>query len=211
MNTSSPSSTEVPDILDIYIPEPPPDYLAMFLWTALAVILLITVAWLLVYFVRQDRLRRAQPGGPRTIALSRMNRLEAESATMTPNEFGLRLSDIVKDFLHANYGDRFRFETAEEFLARFHKTATGSLPPVTQASLTNFVDLCEELKFGRPGDAGQRCQPLLDEARLIINDRPPAVDSDPKKSKSKSKSGTKSKTKTKRPPANHASSPPAAR
>jgi len=201
MNTSSLSSTEVPDILDIYIPEPPPDYLAIILWSGLALVILVGMAWLLIYFIRQDRLRRAQPGGPRTIALSRMSRLESEAAGMTPNEFGLNLSDIVKDFLHSNYGDRFRFETAEEFLARFHDTTANGLPPATRQSLTHFVDLCEELKFGRPGDAGQRCQPLLEEARHIVNDRPAPVASD----------AGKSKPKTNRPKANHASAPPAAR
>ncbi len=201
MNTSSPSSTEMPDILDIYIPEPPPNYMAMALWIALALALAIVVTWLLVYFIRQDKLRRSQPSGPRTVALSRMSRLESEAASMTPSEFGLRLSDIIKDFLHANYGDRFRFETAEEFLSRFNDTTTSGLPPVTRQSLTHFVDLCEELKFGRPGDASQRCQPLLEEARCIVNDRPAPVASTP----------GKSKPKTNRPPANHASTPPAAR
>lgn len=201
MNTSAQSPTEVADILDIYIPEPTPNYLPMVLWIALALALLILVTWLLFYFIRQDKLRRSQPSGPRTIALSRMSRLESEAANMKPNEFGLRLSDIIKDFLHANYGDRFRFETAEEFLARFHDTNASGLPPVTVQSSSNFVGLCEELKFGRPGDASQRCQPLLEEARRIVNDRPPA---------DASRQAT-SKSKTKRPPTNHAPAPPAAR
>lgn len=201
MNTASPSSTESRDILDIYIPEPTPNYLSMVLWIALGLAVVILVAWLLFYFIRQDKLRRSQPSSPRTIALSRMSQLESETANMMPNEFGLRLSDIIKDFLHANYGDRFRFETAEEFLARFHDTNASGLPPITVQSSSNFVGLCEELKFGRPGDASQRCQPLLEEARRIVNDRPASVDS----------SQAKSKSKTKRPPTNHAPTPPAAR
>jgi len=201
MNTSSPSSTEVPDILDIYIPEPPPNYLAMALWIALALALILIITGLLIHFIRQDKLRRSRPDRPRTIALSRMSRLESEAANMAPNEFGLQLSDIIKDFLHANYGDRFRFETAEEFLTRFQDTTTSGLPPVTQQSLSRFVDLCEELKFGRPGDAGQRCHPLLEEARLIVNDRPAPTPP----------ASIKSESKTSRTPTNHASTPPATR
>lgn len=198
MNTSSPSSTQ-PDILDIYIPEPPPNYLAMALWIGLAIVVVAAIAWALFHFIRKDKLRRSQGASPRSIALSRMTRLESEASGMAPHQFGLRLSDIIKDYLHARYGDRFRFQTAEEFLARFHDPGATGLPPVTNQSLASFVGLCEELKFGRPGDASQRCQPLLNEGRRIVHDRPePAPSTGPESTVTPASE-------------NHASTTPAAR
>lgn len=162
------SADQAADIFDIILPEPQPNYWMMALWIVLGMAALAAVAWLLWHFVREDRLRGKRESSPRTIALSQLARLEAEAAGMEPNAFALRVSEIVKDFLHSSHGDRFRFETAEEFLTRANDGRASSLPAPTREAIGTFVAMCEELKFGRPGDAAQRCAPLPDQARRIF-------------------------------------------
>ena len=159
---------DIPDILDIYIPEPEPNYWLMALWILLGLAAIAGVAWLLFHFIREDRRRRQRDASPRSIALSQLARLESEASGMEPNAFALRVSEIVKDYLHASHGDRFRFETAQEFLRRVTDGRGSSLPAPTRQAIAGFVSMCEELKFGRPGDAAERCAPLPDQARRIF-------------------------------------------
>ena len=170
MNESPDSgSGEIPDILDIYIPEPEPNYWLMALWIAFGLFVLVVVGLMLrSVLLDRRRRRRLRDTNPRRIALAQLARLEGEAAEMEPNAFALRVSDIVKDFLHASHGDRFRFETAEEFLRRITDGRSSSLPAPTREAIAGFVTMCEELKFGRPGDAAERCAPLPGQARKIF-------------------------------------------
>ena len=161
-------SGDIPDILDIYIPQPEPNYWLLALWIVLGVVAVTAVAWLLIHFIREDRRRRQRDASPRSIALAQLARLESEASGMEPNTFALHVSEIVKDYLHASHGDRFRFETAEEFLRRVTDGRGSSLPAPTREAIAGFVTMCEELKFGRPGDAAERCAPLPDQARRIF-------------------------------------------
>jgi uncharacterized protein (DUF2267 family) len=169
MNESpEPDGGEIPDILDIYIPEPEPNFWLMALFIVLGLAAIAGIVWLLIHFIREDRRRRQRDASPRSIALAQLTRLESEAAGMEPNTFALRVSEIVKDYLHASHGDRFRFETAQEFLRRITDGRGSSLPAAIQEAIAGFVTMCEELKFGRPGDAAERCAPLPDQARRIF-------------------------------------------
>jgi hypothetical protein len=167
------------DILDIYLPEPEPNYWLMAIWIVFALLAVAGVAWLLIHFIAEDRRRRKREASPRSVALSQLARLESEASTMEPNTFALRVSEIVKDYLHSSHGDRFRFETAEEFLRRATDGRASSLPAATREAIGAFVAMCEELKFGRPGDAAERCAPLPDQARKIFQPQPPTASAAP--------------------------------
>jgi hypothetical protein len=131
----------------------------------------------LFYYRHIDRQRRERAASrtPHAVAIGQLERLEGEAANLFPNQFALELSAIIKDFLHARHGDRFRFETAEEFLARAHDGRALSLPPATRDSMLAFVDRCDEIKFGRPADAAEKCSPLYQAARRVVETSPPTA------------------------------------
>ena len=93
--------------------------------------------------------------------------------TLSANVFSLKVSDILKDYLQDRFHDSFRYETSEEFLNRMSTNPTNPLSQSLQASLSNFVGLCDELKFALPAYADSNKLPLLEEARRII--REPAI------------------------------------
>lgn len=166
---ASPDAAELPDIQDIIPPEALPDYWLIIISILGGLVFLGGLIWLMLHFFRQDQKRSHQiPAG--RIALQKLDELEKESAGLSANVFSLKVSDTLKDYLQDRFQDSFRYETSEEFLHRLSSAPSNPLPQRLQTSLTNFVGLCDELKFARPANADSNKLPLLEEARQIIRE-----------------------------------------
>jgi len=169
---ANPDAAELPDIKDIIPPEALTNYWLIIISIIGGLALLGGLIWLMVYFFRQDKSRIHQIPAER-LALQKLDQLEKEVSALSANAFSLKVSDILKDYLMGRFHDSFRYETSEEFLNRLTSNPSNPLPHLMQTSLTNFVGLCDELKFSRPANAEAHKSPLLEEARQII--RQPAT------------------------------------
>jgi len=169
---ANPETTELPDIQDIIPPEALTNYWLIILSSLGGLVFLGGLIWLMIYFFRKDRDRSAQiPAG--RVALQKLDELEKQVTALSANVFSLEVSDILKDYLQDRFHDSFRYETSEEFINRMSTNPTNPLSQSLQASLSNFVGLCDELKFALPSHADSNKLPLLEEARRII--REPAI------------------------------------
>lgn len=166
---ANPDTSELPDIQDIIPPETLPNYWLIIISILGGLLFLGGLIWLMVYFIRKDQ-RRAHRIPAGRVALQKLDELKKEISTLTANAFSLKVSDILKDYLQDRFHDSFRYETSEEFLSRLSTVPSNPLPQRLQTSLTNFVGLCDELKFARPANADANKLPLLEEARRIIRE-----------------------------------------
>lgn len=162
-------TAELPDIQDIIPPDALNSYWLIIISILGGIVFLGGLIWLMIYFFRKDQNRSHQiPAG--RIALKKLDELEKEVAALSANAFSLRVSDILKDYLQDRFHDAFRYETSEEFLNRLSTNPSNPLPQDLQTKLTNFVGLCDELKFARSANADSHKLPLLEEARQIIRE-----------------------------------------
>lgn len=167
-----PSDSSIPDIKDIVVPDPLPNYWPLIIGLGiglLAVALLAVGGYHLFRYLR----RRRERTDPQLVALGRLQALGRKGGLLSPNEFSLQVSEALKDYLSERFGDPLRYETGEEFLARLSKAQTGSRLPVSLCNkLAHFVHTSEELKFGLPPDAETRKAPLLVQAQEIVGFAP---------------------------------------
>ena len=174
---ASPDTTELPDIQDIIAPEALTNYWLIITSILGGLVFLGALIWLMVYFFHKDRDRSNKiPAG--RVALQKLDELEKQVTTLTANVFSLQVSDILKDYLQDHFHDSFRYETSEEFLSRISAALSNPLPQDLRTGLTNFVGLCDELKFARPANADTNKLPLLEEARRIIRE-PATINAEP--------------------------------
>ena len=158
---------EVPEgIYDIIVPEVERPLWPLFVYLAIALLLIAGLVWL-VLFLLQNRDPRLAPGSPSVRAQRELEAIERQSDELSPNAFALAVSETLKNYLAERHRDRVRYETAEEFLARLSREGT-SLPPAAQEELQEFLTSAEEVKFGHRADAAAFCQPLLKSARQLV-------------------------------------------
>ncbi len=164
---ADPDTGELPDIQDIIAPEALGSYWLISISIIGGLVFIGGLIWLMIYFSRKDQNRAHKiPAG--RIALQKLNELEKEVTELSANAFSLKVSDILKNYLQDRFQDSFRYETSEEFLNRLSSNPSNPLPQRLQTRLTNFVGLCDELKFSRSANADSSKSPLLEEARQII-------------------------------------------
>ena len=160
--------TDLPDIQDIIPPEPITNIWPLIGWIAIGVLAVALLVWLLVHFMILDRRRPAPQRSPQQIALQKLGEIARNAGELTPNEFSLQVSDTLKDYLSARFGDPLRFETSEEFLSRISNSPVEWLSAEKRDTVAQFVSISDEIKFGRPPDAEARKPLLLDQARAVI-------------------------------------------
>ncbi len=157
------SPDELYDIIEI---APETSLWPVVIYSLLALLLLIGVAFAIRYF-----LRSRQTDSPREslirIAQRQLRELEQTGDELEPNRYALALSETLKDFLAATFADPVRYETTQEFLGRLSREGT-KLPPAAQQELRDFLIAAEEVKFGNAPGSEDRSTPLLQKAKSIL-------------------------------------------
>jgi hypothetical protein len=160
-------AAEVPEgIYDIIVPEAERPLWPLFVYLAIALLLIAGLVWLVLFLLR-NRDPRVAAGTPASRALRELDSLERRRDELAPNAFALAVSETLKNYLAERHRDPVRYETTEEFLARLSHQGTR-LPPSAQQALQEFLTSAEEVKFGHRTDAAASCQPLLQRARQLI-------------------------------------------
>ncbi len=133
------------------------------LWVLLAVVLVGAVAWW--FWKRRQRVTTevtAIPPSPFEIALAALQRLRQDSPPV--EQFYIRLSDIVRQYIEGQFGLHAPERTTEEFLAQ------ASLPAEHMASLCAFLQESDLVKFARLQPAVADQQRAFEAAETFVRE-----------------------------------------
>ncbi|MDF1823763.1 MAG: hypothetical protein P1U68_03925 [Verrucomicrobiales bacterium] len=163
---SAQSTPPADDIYDIVVLAPKDTVWPLVFWSALAFIIIGALGWMIWYLLRGSSGKEAGPS-PESIAFRRFTLAHRDREDLSPNEYSLALSEALKDYLAAKYGDPVRFETTPEFLSRISQHES-KMPAAAQQQLEAFLIHAEEIKFGNCSDAQSKAAPLGKTAEQIV-------------------------------------------
>jgi len=165
-NTGAPAASPTPAIHDI---RPPLDVFPYPMWMVLAAgaIALLVLALIIALIVRFMRSRpKTPPPTPKEIALKRLQEAEADIGRMEPYAFSIRVSDILRQYVSAQYHLHATEQTSPEFLA-----AAANSPHFTRADkllLAEFLGRCDLIKFARVEATAEESKALLEQAVRFV-------------------------------------------
>ncbi len=160
------------DIRDIRGVVPVPTSWKGLAWTAAA----LGLAAAIVAFVRwRRRPKPTPPPPPHEIALARLAAAEPLIAERRPREFGIAVSDAVREYIEARFQLLAARRTTEEFLAA-HLADDGSPLRPFRDPLGAFLASCDLAKFARWALDESAMRDLAASARTFVEatrpDRP---------------------------------------
>ncbi len=123
---------------------------------------LLALSLLAVWFLGARRKTRRLT--PRQRALSGLSALAGTG--MTPYEFGIRASDVLRVYLRDEYGLRAVTQTSREFLESLREHPVFGEDE--RASLAEFLESADLLKFARQDAAQEEIGTLLATARQLV-------------------------------------------
>ena len=154
-------------INDVHEIAPPVDYSLIPPWVifagvAFGVIVLGLVGWWI-----WRRAQRPKPEqSPRDRALLSLQRISGEMETLSPYQFSIRASDILRRYVTEQYRLPVTHQTSVEFLAALAKTSPFSEDE--KSLLEDFLNRCDLIKFARYDATLQDSRLLLEEAMRFV-------------------------------------------
>jgi hypothetical protein len=146
---------------------PPVDYSLVPPWVVfvaafLALAVLGLIVWLIVRKLRQPR-----PELPaRVRALELLQRARAEIGAVTPYQFSIRVSDILRRYVTEEYKLPVTRQTSVEFLETL--TEASRFSEEERSLLEDFLNRCDLIKFARYEATTADSELLLEEATRFV-------------------------------------------
>jgi len=159
-------ASPTPAIHDI---RPPLDVFPYPMWMVVTVcaILALILALVVALIVRAARNRpKTPPPTPREIALKRLQEAEADVTRKEPYAFSIQVSDILRQYVSAQYHLHATEQTSPEFLAEAAKS-----PHFTGADkklLAEFLERCDLIKFAHVDATVDDGKALLEQAVRFV-------------------------------------------
>jgi hypothetical protein len=152
---------------DIHEIAPPVDYSLVPPWVIYAAIVLgLAVLGLSAWWIRK-RARRPKPmESPRERALQQLERIGREMETLTPYEFSIAASNILRGYVTEQYQLPVTRQTSVEFLSMLAKSSPFSADET--ALLEDFLGRCDLIKFARYDATIHDSRLLLEEATQFV-------------------------------------------
>jgi hypothetical protein len=154
-------------VADIHEIAPPVDYSLVPPWVIfcgsfLALVVLGLIGW----WIRK-RSRRPKPEqSPRERTLQELNRIGGEMETLTPYQFSIRVSDILRRYVTEQYQLPVTRQTSVEFLGTLAKESPFSEDE--KSLLEDFLNRCDLIKFARYDATIDDSRLLLEEATRFV-------------------------------------------
>jgi hypothetical protein len=147
---------------------PPVDYSLIPTWAVFvaAFLTLVLIGALTWWFMRWRRRRPKRQQTQRERALELLERARAEINRLTPYEFSIRVSDILRRYVTAQYHLPLTRQTSVEFLESLARTSSFSEDE--QSLLGDFLNRCDLIKFARYEATTADSELLLDEALRFV-------------------------------------------
>ena len=146
---------------------PPVDYSLVPLW-AIVLLAFATLAALgLIGWFVVRRMRRPKPvQSPQERALGLLRRAREEVGQVTPYEFSIRVSDILRRYVTERYQLPVTRQTSVEFLETLAQTSHFS--DAERSLLTEFLSRCDLIKFARYDATTAESERLIEEATRFV-------------------------------------------
>lgn len=146
---------------------PPVDYSLLSPWLIFGGVFLgLVLLSLLVWWLRR-RLQRPKPQQtPRERTLDQLDRIGREIESLSPYEFSVRVSDILRRYVTDQYHLPVTRQTSVEFLNGLAKTSPFSEDD--RSLLEDFLNRCDLIKFARYEATAEDSRLLLEEATRFV-------------------------------------------
>ena len=126
----------------------------------------LSLLGLVVWWFVQRRKPELPPKAPREIALGELEQIQPEIERMSPYQFSIRVSDILRRYVTQQYGLPATRQTSIEFL-----TATAKAPSFStddKSLLEDFLNRCDLIKFAKYEATTSDSELLLEEAIRFV-------------------------------------------
>lgn len=146
---------------------PPVDYSLIPTWAVFAAVFLgLSLLGAIVWFVTRSRKRGAPIKSPRERAQAALDRITAEIEILSPYQFSIRVSDILRRYVTEQYGLPVTRQTSVEFLEGLRRAPTFS--EEENMLLEDFLNRCDLIKFARYEATTADSRLLLEEAMRFV-------------------------------------------
>jgi hypothetical protein len=153
--------------VDIHEIAPPVDYSLVPPWVIYAGIVLgLILLGLIAWWIRTLSQRPKPQQSPRDRARDELNRIRGEMEALTPYQFSIRVSDILRRYVTEQYQLPVTRQTSFEFLAMLAKASPFSEDE--KSLLEDFLSRCDLIKFARYDATMEDSRLLFDEATRFV-------------------------------------------
>ncbi|HEV2842167.1 MAG TPA: DUF4381 family protein [Chthoniobacterales bacterium] len=146
---------------------PPVDYSLVPAWVTYggALAALVLCVLLGMWIGRRSQRPKPQPS-PRERTLELLDRISREIETLSPYQFSIRVSDILRRYVTDEYQLPVTRQTSVEFLAALTKASPFSEDE--KSLLEDFLNRCDLIKFARYDATTEDSRLLLEEATRFV-------------------------------------------
>src|ERR1700752_5082743 len=146
---------------------PPVDYSLIPPWLVFVIVFVaLSLLGLVVWLLAKRRRPAPPPKLPREIALEELERISREIEKMSPYQFSIRVSDILRKYVTQQYGLPATRQTSIEFLTALAKASPFSAEE--KSLLEDFLNRCDLIKFARYEATASDSRSLLEEAMRFV-------------------------------------------
>src|SRR6185436_19313978 len=146
---------------------PPVDYSLIPPWLVFVIaFVVLSLLGLVVWWFVQRRKPELPPKAPREIAIEELEQIRGAIEKMSPYQFSIRVSDIMRRYVTQQYGLPATRQTSIEFL-----TATAKAPSFSdddKSLLEDFLNRCDLIKFAKYEATTSDSELLLEEAVRFV-------------------------------------------
>src|SRR5262249_55470031 len=127
---------------------PPVDYSLIPPWLVFVIAFaVLSLVGLLVWWFMHRRKPESPPKSPREIALGELDQIRNQIERMSPYQFSICVSDILRRYVAQQYGLPATRQTSIEFLTAAAKSTGFSADE--KSLLEDFLNRCDLIKFAR--------------------------------------------------------------
>lgn len=146
---------------------PPVDYSLLPTWAIFcASLVALSFLGLIVWLFVRRRPKSAPTRSPRQQALENLERIRADIDKITPYQFSIRVSDLLRRYVTEQYHLPVTRQTSVEFLGGL--TSVSPFSEDEKSLLTDFLNRCDLIKFARYEATTEDSRLLLDEATQFV-------------------------------------------
>jgi Domain of unknown function (DUF4381) len=146
---------------------PPVDYSLIPPWLVFVIaFVVLSLLGLVVRWFAQRRKSELPPKAPREIALGELEQIRGEIERMSPYQFSIRVSDILRRYVSQQYGLPATRQTSIEFLSAAAKAPSFSADD--KSLLEDFLNRCDLIKFAKYKATPSDSELLIEEAIRFV-------------------------------------------